>query len=563
MRICSLKIERFRGIKTLDWTIANDFVCLIGAGDSTKSTILDAVELALSSRWDYSFDDSDFYDGDTTEPLVVTATLTQLPPSLITDSKFGREIRGWSPANGLRDEPQEGDEPALSIRLKVDSSLEPSWTVINDRNPDGRPISARERQALGVLRLGASIDRQFTWNDGTVLARITGKVEELPRILAEAARAARASVTTTPVKSLVDAAVRAQELGKSVGVAPRKEFGPGLDVRRASVGPAGMSLHDGNIPLRRAGLGTRRLLAVALQREAVKQGGITLVDELENGLEPHRLRSLIEVLKPAATNGGDSSGQVLVTTHSPIAVVTLDAEALKIVRTHEGRTTIVDLDPELQDLVRAAPEALLARRILVCEGKTEVGLCMELDRWWARAEEYEPFAFQGVVPVLGDGASAAKRAVSLADLGYDVAFLGDSDAPITPDAEAMRAKGIAVHLWDDNCCIEQRLAKDLPWPGVVEMIALAIQERGEQSVLDTIRARLGAHPLPTGVPGAWPESEPLRAAIGAAANSAKWFKNISLGKALGRIACPHLATVPASDLGQKLAAIRAWVARDA
>ena len=61
-----------------------------------------------------------------------------------------------------------------------------------------------------------------------------------------------------------------------MGVAPQSEYKPYLDVKAVSVGLGGLSLHDGEVPLRRAGLGTRRLLAMAMQREAAKAGGLIL-----------------------------------------------------------------------------------------------------------------------------------------------------------------------------------------------------------------------------------------------------------------------------------------------
>ena len=53
MRIRHISIKNFRGIKELDWKVTGDFVCLIGPGDSTKSTILDAIECALYPRWNF------------------------------------------------------------------------------------------------------------------------------------------------------------------------------------------------------------------------------------------------------------------------------------------------------------------------------------------------------------------------------------------------------------------------------------------------------------------------------------------------------------------------------
>lgn len=565
MRLCHLKIERFRGIKALEWTVRGAFLCFIGPGDATKSTILDAIELALSARRDHAFDDSDFYEGDTSLPIIITATITQLPESMISDNKFGREIRGWSEGAGLRDEPGEHDEPALSIRLTVDASLEPEWTVYNERATEPRYMMARDRQAIGLVRLGASIDRQFTWNDGTVLSRITGKVEELPHLLAEAARAARGSVAGGAIKTLADAAARVQELGKKVGVAPRKVFGAGLDLRRVNMGSGGMALHDGNIPLRRSGLGTRRLLAVALQREIIKDGGITLVDELEHGLEPHRLRSLIDVLRPVSGGANQPpAGQVLVTTHSPIAVVTLDAPALKVVRTKEGTTRIIDIDPNLQNLLRAAPEAFLGRRIIVCEGKTEVGLLMGLDRAWADADNtYTSFAYRGIVPVDGGGAAAPSRAVALAQLGYNVAFLGDSDRQTNPTPEQMTVAGIKIHIWDGALNTEDRLARDLPWDAVKSLVALAAREHGgDQRIVDSIRGRIAGGQVPAGAPAAWADAAPLRAAIGAAAHANSWFKRIGLGKEVAAVAAPCLTQIPTADLAIKLASLRTWIISD-
>ena len=57
MRLFRVEICRFRGIKELSWDVGGRFVCLIGSGDSTKTTILDAIELGLSPRWNVSLED--------------------------------------------------------------------------------------------------------------------------------------------------------------------------------------------------------------------------------------------------------------------------------------------------------------------------------------------------------------------------------------------------------------------------------------------------------------------------------------------------------------------------
>ena len=57
MRIRRLDIEHFRGIDRASWRLPTEqtFFTLIGPGDSTKSTILTAIERALTDRTTVTF----------------------------------------------------------------------------------------------------------------------------------------------------------------------------------------------------------------------------------------------------------------------------------------------------------------------------------------------------------------------------------------------------------------------------------------------------------------------------------------------------------------------------
>ncbi len=64
MRIKHVEIRNFRGIKSLCWTVKKDFNCIIGPGDTCKTTILSALDYALSLRSGMFFNDSDFFNQD-------------------------------------------------------------------------------------------------------------------------------------------------------------------------------------------------------------------------------------------------------------------------------------------------------------------------------------------------------------------------------------------------------------------------------------------------------------------------------------------------------------------
>ena len=85
MRIAKLEISNYRGIRTLDWSPSPGMNCLIGPGDSTKTTILDAIDLALNPRSNYLGADTDFYNLNFEAPATITVTLVDFQRSTQRD----------------------------------------------------------------------------------------------------------------------------------------------------------------------------------------------------------------------------------------------------------------------------------------------------------------------------------------------------------------------------------------------------------------------------------------------------------------------------------------------
>lgn len=565
MQIRRISIQRFRGIRSLEWTLTAPMVCLIGANDSTKTTILDAIEYTLSPRWNISFADTDFYQGDTSQAIEIIVTVGQLPDKITSLNKFGEELNGWNENNELTDEPGQ-NEAVISIRLRVDASLEPEWVVITNRNPDGTRISAKDRELLGIGRVGSYVDRELAWGRGSALSKFTGDMGTLSAILAQANRTARQAVAGATLSELQSAATRAQTLVGQLGVQPKNQYQPALDAQSVSVNTSGLALHDGEIPLRQLGLGSRRLVALALQKETTKEGAILLIDEIEHGLEPHRLRQLIRMVHPQSNSDGGVLGQTILTTHSPIAIVESKALELHVVRSNGGNTYVKQVSSELQALVRAVPEAFLARKIIVCEGKTEVGILRALDRWWANQNEGKSFAYWGVVAVDGGGCTEApKKAINLRALGYEVLLLVDSDAPIEPSRTIVESSGVTVIEWADNMNTETRICSDLTWNMLGNVLNLVIDDDNKQSILDQIGNKLGRKTGELGdcVIDNWLSLEPdqtkIRLAIGKAAHSKSWFKRTDLGELLGDVVATDLINVTGTDLHTKLTQLKDWV----
>ena len=124
MRIVQIEIRNFRGIRKLDWNPLPGMNCLIGPGYSTKTTILDAIDLALNPRTNYLADDTHFYNLDLTTSATVTVTLVDMPPDFYSDRRYGLHLRGWNDTTKtLFDEPGDGLADALSIRVEIDPKI--------------------------------------------------------------------------------------------------------------------------------------------------------------------------------------------------------------------------------------------------------------------------------------------------------------------------------------------------------------------------------------------------------------------------------------------------------
>ena len=67
MKIRKVTVKNYRGIKNAEWVLDSAFIALVGPGDSTKTTLMDALGLVLSTRYNVTFTDADFYDCDTSQ----------------------------------------------------------------------------------------------------------------------------------------------------------------------------------------------------------------------------------------------------------------------------------------------------------------------------------------------------------------------------------------------------------------------------------------------------------------------------------------------------------------
>ena len=582
MEVRKLIIERFRGIQSCEWNLRSRIVCIVGSGGTTKTTLLDAIGLALSRSYRPQFTDADFWRGDTSSPVRITVAVTQPPRELITEATFGLERSGIGPDGTLHHDPIQDTEPCLLIRLQVDSSLEPIWTVVRPDEEDGRPITAGQRAKLGFFRLGEDVDAHLRWGRSSALSALTESQSDAASVVLDAHRHARNAAFGLGNASLQHAADTVKRTAQALGARAYDTLRAGLDAVGSS--SAGLVLHNDTIPLTREGLGTRRLTSLAIQNEAVEGGSIIAIDEVEHGLEPHRLVHLLHRLRVFAEA---QEIQVFLTTHSELTATALRAQDLVVARSHGGVTTVSGVDgslDEVQGTVRSAPAALLARRIIVVEGSTEVGFVRQLCRHWetrdvdGRGQLTAATAGLAVVNG-GGGASAAQRTKVFVSLGYPCALLLDNDDRSVDSAVAeAEASGATLIRWTGGRALEDEIVHELDDEGVRRFVEVAAESLGEESVRDRIADRLGVSQRIGLDPKSWRDDDhddgAIRTAIACAATGRSlnadgtigrqeakrgWFKREDGGEELAHLVCAHGAALRETHLARQLVQLRRFV----
>jgi putative ATP-dependent endonuclease of OLD family len=372
-KILKLKIDRFRGIEALDWKPSPGMNIILGGGDAGKTTILEAIALLLSPSSSVVVSEADYWQRKVEDEFVIQAVIA-LPPSseIAQQQKFAWPWE-WDgndavpPANGGDgdDAPSASGRPVYRLQVRGTAELEINWEIVQP-NDEIDLLSAAVRRNIGVVRLGGD-DR----NDRD-LRLVYGSA--LDRLLADKGLRARIGQRVSDIDlaaNLGDSANKAlgqlDQTLKKEGLPSKLDLGltssQGLSIG-ALIGLMAERAQGVSLPLASWGAGTRRMTALQIAAATEAESSITVIDEIERGLEPYRLRKLVNVLQVQAT-------QCFVTTHSAVAINAADQASLWYL---DGSGHIGALPREkIARQQQRDPEAFLSRFAVIAEGPTEVG----------------------------------------------------------------------------------------------------------------------------------------------------------------------------------------------
>jgi AAA domain, putative AbiEii toxin, Type IV TA system/Overcoming lysogenization defect protein-like, TOPRIM domain len=477
---------------------------------------------------------------------------------------YGHYLRSFNAETGvIDDEPEYGAETVLTLNLTVKSDLEPVWTLVSERaeaQGQTRYLTWSDRIRLCATRIGAYAENDLAWRRGSVLTKLSDEKAETSGAMAEAARQARATFGDMAEKQLsVTLGIvgdTARDLGIDIGAHPKAL----LDAHSVSFSGGTIALHnEDGIPLRGLGTGSARLLVAGLQRKAAKDATVILIDEVEHGLEPHRL---IRLLHSIGSKEEPPPLQGFLTTHSPVTVRELSANQLTVLQHGKDghKAVLVGSKPTIQGTVRMCPEAFLSSSVLVCEGASEVGLVRGIDQFRASQGKVTMEAL-GLALVDAKGCdNIYPRAKAFRSLGYRTNVLRDDDVQPDKTAEGIFVKVVgAIFKWRAGRALEDELFDALPSDAVTKLLEYAVTLHGEDLVGEHIKSisagKLTLKDCRAGI------TKDIRACLtkACATKSAAWFKNVTAMEHCGReIVGPALAKCDA-EFRAIVEGVFAWI----
>ena len=467
MNLVNIKISNFRGIKQCELYLQNQVV-LAGDNNTGKSTILEAIDLVLGperlSRRS-AIDEHDFYAGEYLDAdgnlidIVIEVILVGL--SVEQQVHFRNNLEWWDMTSQslLYAPPPEATDrddviPALRLGFRgyYDSEEDDFAGQTYFLSPEGdngeyEPLRRQDKRACGFLYLRTlrTGNRALSLEHGSLLDIILKLRELRPRMWEDVlAQLHDVSVASDPELGISEILTSVQDAVREL-VPAECANAPTIRVsqltrehlRKILTIFLGTGAYDSTgkeytAPFCHQGTGTINTLVLTLLSMIadLKQNVIFAMEEPEIALPPHTQKRII-----GSVIG--KSAQAIFTSHSPYVLEEFDPSQILVIN-REGGELIgypASLPPAVkqkmyrEEVRRRFCEALLARRVLIVEGRTEYDTFPPLAK---HLESLDPNSFS-----------------SLESLGIAI-ISANTDSQIAPLSEYFQALGKVTYAIFDK-----------------------------------------------------------------------------------------------------------------
>ena len=434
-----IEIHNYRGFRRFSLELTPGLNVLVGDNDSGKSTILEAVRLALTGRLGdrqaaHSLSPYHFHQSATAEYMDAIGRGERIaPPELIIDV-FLELTDATAPLKGTNNLLQH-DEPGLRLKASLDRAyMEEYKAFIADPGPTalvpfeyykvewlnfgGNAVTTRSVPA-SVSSIDASMIRLQNGADYYLQQIIGEHLDAKQRV--ELSRAYRTLRETFGEDDSIAAVNRS--LQGSGGDLSDRQLSLAIDISKKTAWESSLVPHLDDLPFQYIGNGSQSALKImlALERTA-EESQVVLIEEPENHLSPASLNALVHRISEKC-----EGKQVLVSTHSSFVLNKLGLDRLILL--HDGTSTRLGALPsDTLDYFKKLSgydtlRLVLAQRVILVEGPSD-----ELIVQRAHIDKYKKLPLEAGIDVINVRGLSAKRFLDIAKLlGKRVAVVTDND----------------------------------------------------------------------------------------------------------------------------------------
>jgi len=409
MRIAQVSIQNFRGVKSAKLLLPHHAV-LIGDNNAGKSTVLEAIDLVLGPERLHRpspIDEHDFYAGEYVgqDKALITIAIEIVVIGLSEEQliHFGNHLEYWNTdKKTLLDAPPpeatDGSNIVEALRLGFRGRYDPEEDnfscetfFVSPQREDGKSdlFKTRDKRMCGflLLRTLRTGSRALSLERGSLLDVIL-QLRDLRSNMWEYFLSELRQIDITKNKPLGITPIL-NDLQDALRSFVPSEWGENPNIRVSELtrehlrktlavfigtGAYTSSQTEYLAPFSHQGTGTINTLVLALLAMIAdeKQNVIFAMEEPEIGLPPHVQRRIVDSIR-------SMSAQAIFTTHSPYILDEFIPENLIMLRRDNGvmAATPATLPPAVKDksyrdeIRKRFCECLLARKVLIVEGRTE------------------------------------------------------------------------------------------------------------------------------------------------------------------------------------------------
>lgn len=426
MYISRVKIKNYRCLRSVDLKLNPDLNIVVGNNECGKSTLLDAIHLALSGTLNgrplqVELHPFLFNSEVVADYVAKLKSKTAGPPPDVFIELYLSDVPELAKLKGTNNT-EKADCPGISLSIEFNKDYEPEFTKyiadpdlirtipIEYYNIVWRSFADNEITSRSIALKPSFIDASTLRNNMAASRYVVDIMKESLNDgqkvdLALAYRMMKdAFIKEAKVKGVNDA------LAAKKGQISDKTLTVSLDTSSRANWEAGIMPHLDDVPLTLIGKGEQNSIKIKLALESSADSHVILIEEAENHLSFSNLNTLI-----AHISAKRGTRQLLITTHSSFVLNKLGVEAV-ILFNRDSWMTLKNLKSDTHDYFMRLPghdtlRLILAHRVILVEGPSD-----ELIVQIAYKKKHGKLPLEDGVDVISVNSLAFKRFLEIATL---------------------------------------------------------------------------------------------------------------------------------------------------